>query len=180
MRTFSITNESIDATLPTPGLPRRIRYQQSLPVINTASLEQKAKPAGYEPPDLPIRSGPVGTYDYQVQNAFREIVQFLSDHLRRVWEVEKRSRRLPYTVLNIDNNHTGKSCCSNISNNKRTPSEKGLKVDRVEEVKEVLLRCESLCEAASFDILRDGDSRDKIETMKTEFTAMLMSISNIP
>lgn len=180
--------------LSTLQLPRLMQRQRSFPGINSCqppsrtqslsvSPKQKASSVDYDisqTSEHPGRSVLGGNYNFLVQKAFRDIIEFLSKLGRKI-----RGMRLAEIMARVaidigDNYIGGEIGGSEIKDNEGMPTaEKVGKMDIVQEVKKALNECQRLCEDAAFEVIQYGESRGKIQEMKNEFVRVIETAAKL-
>ena len=164
-------------------LPRLIQRQRSFPGINSCQplsrprlISPKRMASSVDclisrPLEHPDRSVPEGNYNSLVQNAFGDIIRFLSIFGRKIRSVGKQARLaevMARAVCDIEDNYTGGEA-SGLEIREKEGMTPVAKVDEIDIVQDVLIgldKCQKLCEDAAFEVIQRGESRDKIQEMK--------------
>ena len=139
---------------------------QPLPIPNTSFLSSDSS----EHPDGSMFEA---NYNCEVQEAFRDILKFLTTFQRKISRVEYRARSSRFAT-SIKDSHIGAEV-------DRLDNEGTLTVERVDEihlVQNALEKCQKQCKGAAFEVIQGKDS-GKIQQMKNEFARMTKAIEEL-
>jgi hypothetical protein len=179
---MSVATELPDAKiLSSPQLPHLVPRQRSFPGINSCqppsgpqslpvSRKRKASSVGdtSQPSEHSDRLVLEGNYNTGVQNAFRDIFDFISTFGTRIGRLTRARHAENIARLKAATGN-GMSTVKIAKSQKQGSFEiKGMPTFQM-----ALEKCQNLCIEASFQVIRHGESADKIQEMKNEFARMI-------